>query len=305
MPAAGERDSSPATRGGFSFSTLAEGIHQFQVRAREGTNPAGNPASYSWEVDLTPPTATVDVPKPPNPTPGPSATFYFSANEEATFECSLTEVGQPDDYEVCSTQRTFPGLADGDYRFKVRGTDTVGQVGPPASYDFTVDSTLEDNIPPETTITSHPPDPSAEKSAAFTYRSSEPRSTFQCKFDSGPFEFCWPDGIAFEHLDAGLHTFEVRARDEKTMSTRHPPPTRSARSSPPLVIELMPAGQSVPDTGLTSKPPGFSLPSGRPFHTGRPPRDETPRDGPPHPRPPPASRGGSHRAGGGRAPAPG
>jgi hypothetical protein len=157
-----------------SYPVLAEGTHQFQVRAKNAPDPAGNPASYRWEIDLTPPTAILENP-PEDPNPGPAVTFYFKASEEATFECSLEAIGQPDDYQSCLTQKTYVHLDDGSYRFRVRATDTVGHVGAPASYDFSVDSTLLDRIPPETTITSVPPEPIENATATFRYVSSEQR----------------------------------------------------------------------------------------------------------------------------------
>jgi hypothetical protein len=60
-----------------------------------------------WEIDLTPPSTTIENP-PDDPNPGPAVTFYFSASEEATFECSLAATGKPDDYRSCHTQKTYP-----------------------------------------------------------------------------------------------------------------------------------------------------------------------------------------------------
>jgi hypothetical protein len=236
--------------GSKAYSGLAEGHHQFQVRARNTPDPAGNPASFRWEVDLTPPTATIDA-TPENPTPGPDVTFYFSANEEATFECSLQASGEADDYASCATQKTFIGLSDGSYTFRVRATDTVGHLGDPVSYDFVVDSTLVDRIPPETTIISHPPETVEAATASFAYASSEPRSSFQCKLDGGAFEFCLASGITYHHLSAGPHLFEVRARDEK--ANIDPTPAAFAFLVAPVAL-IEPPDRARPDTRLTGKP---------------------------------------------------
>jgi hypothetical protein len=236
--------------GSKSYSGLSEGIHQFQVRSRNSPDPGGNPASWRWEIDLTPPTTTIEN-LPEDPNPGPDVTFYFSADEEATFECSMVGVGQPDDYHPCLNQTTYQHLADAQYTFQVRATDTVGHVGPPASYGFTVDSTLLDRIPPETTITAHPPEPVESASASFRYVSSERESMFQCRLDDGDFEFCLPQGITYDHLTPGSHLFEVRARDEKA----NVDPTPAAYAFSVIVVPIVElVHHRRADTRLTSKP---------------------------------------------------
>ena len=229
---------------------LAEGFHQFQVRARNGTDPAGNPASYRWRIDLTPPTTTIENP-PPTPNPGPDLAFYFSASEPATFECSLAPSGEADDYSACETQRNYLHLANGNYIFKVRATDNVGHLGAPAIYEFSVDSSLLDRIPPETTITSHPPPLILGQTASFTYKSSEPKPLFQCRLDGGAFEFCPANGITYDHLLLGAHTFEVRARDEK--ANIDPTPAAYAFEVGPATI-IEPLRRARPNTRLTTKP---------------------------------------------------
>ncbi|HEY1284880.1 MAG TPA: hypothetical protein VGF04_02225 [Solirubrobacterales bacterium] len=240
----------PCESGSKSYSGLGEGMHQFQVRSRNSPDPAGNPASWLWEIDLTPPTATIENP-PEDPNPGPAVTFYFTASEDATFECSLVPIGQPDDYQACATQKTYLHLDDGSYTFRVRAIDTVGHVGIPDSYDFTVDSTLLDRIPPETTITAHPPEPVEDATASFRYVSSERESMFQCKLDGGAFEFCLPQGITYDHLEPGIHSFEVRARDEKA----NVDPTPAAYVFSVVVaptVDALRHGRA--DTRLTAKP---------------------------------------------------
>ena len=75
--------SSPRT-----YSGLLDGLHTFQVRARDA---AGNidqtPASYSWTVDRTAPSASI-ASGPPTPTNVTTASFTFTSNDPtATFQC--------------------------------------------------------------------------------------------------------------------------------------------------------------------------------------------------------------------------
>lgn len=191
---------------------LGEGLHNFRVRARNGNGP-GSPATYAWNVDVTPPAATITS-HPLDPSPGKSASFRYSSNEGGSkFECRL--VPAEASFTTCNTQpKTYPNLADGNYEFEVRAVDGAGNVQPaPTVFSWTVDSSLLDTTPPETTIVARPPDPSASPVASFTYDSNEPGSTFQCKLDAGSFVACQAGGITYTGLSDGPHTFQVRAID--------------------------------------------------------------------------------------------
>ncbi len=51
-----------------------------------------------------------------------SATFTFSANEPATFRCSFDGA----DFSLCSSPKTYSGLADGGHTFRVFAVDLAG-----------------------------------------------------------------------------------------------------------------------------------------------------------------------------------
>jgi hypothetical protein len=75
-------------------------------------------------------------------TSGPSArtrsrkaTFVFSANESATFECRLDS--RP--WASCSSPRTYRKLKVGKHQLRVRATDTAGnRDATPASYQWRI-----------------------------------------------------------------------------------------------------------------------------------------------------------------------
>ncbi|XXF75166.1 Ig-like domain-containing protein [Myxococcaceae bacterium GXIMD 01537] len=188
-----------------TFSSLSNGEHTLAVRARDA---AGNvdptPATHTWTVDTLPPDTMVDSGPAPL-TSSTSATFEFSANEAgATYECSLD--GGP--FTPCTDPVTFTGLADGPHQLQVRAVDTVGNVDPtPAVHSWTVDSSL-----PDTTILTNPPAVTNANTATFTFESSEPASTFECRLDGGAWEPC-TGPVDFTGLTDGSHTFEVRALD--------------------------------------------------------------------------------------------
>lgn len=191
---------------------LSEGLHTFRVRG-SNANGTGTSTVYTWKVDLTAPSASLTA-KPPNPSPGKTASFRYSSNEAGSkFECRLAPLEAV--FANCSIQpKVYSNLADGDYEFLVRAIDPAGNTQPvPTAYKWTVDNSLEDKTPPETTILSKPPDPSESPVASFTYGSNEPGSSFQCKLDGGNFNSCPAAGVTYSGLAEGAHTFQVRAID--------------------------------------------------------------------------------------------
>ncbi|AKI99982.1 Ig-like protein group 3 [Archangium gephyra] len=187
-----------------TFTGLTEKAYTLQVRARDA---AGNvdptPASYTWTVDFSAPETTL-VSNPPNPSNSPDATFDFSSEAGATFECSLD--GAP--FTPCTGPVSFTGLGDGSHTFQVRAVDAAGNVDPtPASYTWTVDAAV-----PETLIVSGPPSRTNATSATFDFMSPEPGVTFECSLDGAAFSAC-ADPETFTGLDERTHTLLVRARD--------------------------------------------------------------------------------------------
>jgi hypothetical protein len=236
--------------------------HSFQVRAKnaDGTDPS--PATHNWTVDTVAPTATIGG-KPANPSSGASAAFTFSANEAVTgFQCSLAKGAAADSFSACTTGKTYIGLEDGPHTFKVRAVDQAGNQGTPGafpagSYTWTVDNSLADTTPPETTIKSKPPDPSTSSTASFGYESNEPGSTFECKLDSGPFVPCPTAGVVYSGLVNGPHSFQVRAGDSSGNSDGTPAGYSWAVSvSNPLQAPpaLPPPVPVPPQTTITGKP---------------------------------------------------
>ena len=68
------------------------------------------------------------------------------------------------------------------------------------------------NATPDTTITSNPATLTNSTSAAFTFISSLPNSTFSCSLDNAPFTAC-ASPKNYSNLTAGSHIFQVRAID--------------------------------------------------------------------------------------------
>jgi hypothetical protein len=103
-------------------------------------------------------------------------------------------------------QAGLPGLADGAHVLSAVATDLAGNASGATQRTVTVDTT-----PPETTITSGPPNPSAEGDATFRFTASETGATFECSVDGAPFASC--DSPYSTTVEGGDHTFAVRAID--------------------------------------------------------------------------------------------
>jgi hypothetical protein len=243
------------------YAGLLDGSHTFQVQGFNFSGPDPTPASYTWTVDTQAPVMTIDS-HPPDPSAGASAAFTFHASESASFQCSLVPVGQPDFFSSCSSGKTYKGLANGEYAFRVRATDQATNVGAPASFEWEVDNSLADTTPPETTILAKPPDPSPSASASFTYSSNEVGSSFECALDGSGFSFCPPaGGVTYSGLANGPHSFQVRAVD--TSANVDPTPAgysfsvavqASGGFVPAPVPIPLPRPAATPQTILSAKP---------------------------------------------------
>jgi hypothetical protein len=69
-----------------------------------------------------------------------------------------------------------------------------------------------DTVPPETTITKGAPNKLDKHKVKFKFESSEPGSSFECKFDKKGFKPC-SSPRKYKRLDDGKHKFEVFAID--------------------------------------------------------------------------------------------
>jgi hypothetical protein len=69
-----------------------------------------------------------------------------------------------------------------------------------------------DTTPPQTTIESGPSGPTSDSTPTFTFSSSEPGSSFECRVDAPTFAPCGPPYTSAP-LGDGAHVFEVRAKD--------------------------------------------------------------------------------------------
>ncbi|MFO0744902.1 MAG: MopE-related protein [Myxococcota bacterium] len=208
VPAAGDFAECPAT---YALDGLADGTHTLWVYVVDTKGTADpSPASYAWLIDSTAPDTRITA-KPPALDDAVDVTFEYDSPGDVeldTFECRF----DGGEWFACDGGvHAFEGLDEGEHLFAVRAVDEHGVKDPtPARYQFTIDLT-----PPDTSIPTHPLDPSQNPSAVFGFASDEDPVTFGCDLDpvgSPVFEPC-ADVIAFANLSEGTHTIWAQAKD--------------------------------------------------------------------------------------------
>jgi hypothetical protein len=189
--------------------------------------------------DTTAPNTAIDS-GPSGSTTSTGATITFSSTEPgSSFKCQM----DGSSWGICTSPRAYTGLTGGAHSFAVRATDAAGNVDPtPATLSWTVEAETPpppgDTTPPNTSINSTPPSTTTETSASFSFTSTEPGSSFECKLDAGAYGSC-TSPKAYSGLSTGAHTFSVRATDASgnvdgtpashtwTVQAPEPPPSGS------------------------------------------------------------------------------
>jgi hypothetical protein len=185
--------------------TVIDGGYTWYVQGRNasGTGLWSDSMSFTIESAVPAPNTTIDT-HPANPSGSADASFEFTSTPAgATFECKLDSGA----FAVCTSPKAYSGLSDDSHTFQVRAVNSGVSDPTPATYTWTIDTTA-----PETTITTHPANPSGSADVTFEFTSSESGSTFECKLDSGTFAAC-TSPKTYTGLGLGSHTFEVRASD--------------------------------------------------------------------------------------------
>ncbi|HEY3183437.1 MAG TPA: Ig-like domain-containing protein, partial [Gaiellaceae bacterium] len=131
-----------------NLAGLADGTHTFSVRATDTAGNTGAAVTRTWTIDTSAPGgdgAPPDEGGGPAPlvTSGPTgftssttATFVFSANEPATFTCTLGASTGP-----CTSPKTYTGLTEGAKTFTIVATDAAGNSSAPETHSWTIDLT--------------------------------------------------------------------------------------------------------------------------------------------------------------------
>jgi hypothetical protein len=128
----------------------------------------------------------------------------------ATFECQLTGPGQAGGFSSCTSPKSYDNLADGQYTFSVRASDTADPKNTdatPATFTWNVVTTE-----PSTLITSGPKVWALARKATFGLAISPAGSaTYSCSLD-GAGRLC-TGSSATVGFTSGTHTFSAKGRD--------------------------------------------------------------------------------------------
>jgi subtilisin family serine protease len=233
--------SSPA-----AYSDLAEGSHSFEVRQTDQASNTSESGERTWTVDTIAPNAPEITSGPSNPSGSAEATFTFTGEPEATFECSKDEGARA----TCTSPKSLSALGVGPHAFEVRQTDEAGNTSEPAKVEWQVVLAIG-----QPTIDSGPEGKVNSTSAVLEF-SGEAGSTFRCRVDDGSFVIC-ESPFEVTGLAAGDHLFEVKQTDE--LGNTSLPTSRSW--SVLKVATLQPTVLGTDETGAIvfgGAPQGFS-----------------------------------------------
>ncbi|MBI4992899.1 MAG: hypothetical protein HZC26_02070, partial [Candidatus Magasanikbacteria bacterium] len=208
--------------------------------------------SAAAAADTTAPDTTINS-KPSLSTVSTSATFGFSANESATFECKL-DTGI---FVVCTSPKIYDGLSVGSHTFQARAIDIALNVdATPDSYTWTItggapaDTTAPyvSSISPTTAIATY--------SQSFTVSYSDSVGVTSCNLyvdsvDQGPMALAGTtSGSAsreYSFLNTTSHTLQARCSDAAGNVGLGSLTTVSVSAAPAVAV----------DTASPSTPPGL------------------------------------------------
>jgi hypothetical protein len=194
------------------------------------------PESPSPPTDTTAPQTSI-TDNPATGTTATSASFSFASSEEdSNFACKLDGGA----WVTCTPPKSYSGLAVGSHTFRVRASDSSGNVdSTPSIFTWAVEAVTppppEDTTPPQTSITSKPPEVTTSTSAKFNFAANENGVSFECKLDDGSWIECSPPQT-YGSIETGEHEFLVRATDTAENVDRTPASaewTVEAPSPPP------------------------------------------------------------------------
>ena len=205
-------DSAPfvtCAKTGITYSGLSAGSHTFQVEGADKNGKANSPAaSYSWVIDRTAPGAPAITAGPSGLVNSSSATFAFSGETGAKFQCALESSANP---VACTSPASYSGLAQGSHTFYVRQIDAAGNVGALfASRSWTIDSVA----PPAPVLGTKPDDPNGDGIANFDWTDAESGVTFRCSLENkAPTTCTSPVRTIVDVSNDGQHQFSVSPVD--------------------------------------------------------------------------------------------
>jgi len=188
------------------FSGLTDGTHTIDVTGKDSLgNTSTVPTRYTWTVDQTPPIVSITQTNHANAiTNFTDPSIYFSANESASFVCSLDGSA----LQSCQSPWISTGMTEGTHKLALQATDAAGNISVPLNYIWQIDLTppqiILGNIVPALGLTN-----SNVISAEF--RATE-AATFTCAMDQNPAVNCNSPFTAPLSTE-GMHQLTIIATD--------------------------------------------------------------------------------------------
>ena len=196
-----------------SLAGLSSGNHTFAVESIDQAGNASAPATFTWTVDTTPPSITINS-MPPSLATGAPAVFTFTGSDNITPAAQLVFQYSLDGAAFVATTNplSLSGLLSGSHNIKIEAIDQAGNVSNPASFTWTVDA-----LAPTVTITQMPPFATQSPLATFVFSGSDnmtPASqlVFEASLDDSAFSAV-TSPVALDTLSTGTHTFSLEAID--------------------------------------------------------------------------------------------
>lgn len=234
----------------YDLSTEPDGVYSFTVRQVDPAGNTGATSSDDYTLDVSGPSVSFTV-LPPDPGNDSTPTWGFTGEAGATFTCELTRGATVvSASSACTSPRTYDltSQPDGTYIVRVVATDTIGNVGPPLTNDYTFDTTA----PATSTIDSGPGAIGNDPTPSWSF-SNEPGASFECQLSVGAtvisgFGPCSsPKTYDLSSQPDGTYSFSVRATD----LAGNQGPTTSSDYTLDTVLPLAPV--------LISSPPSPSI----------------------------------------------
>jgi hypothetical protein len=203
-----------STTGNVSFDSSSTSLTSLPTTWTNGTNWGAQTASLY--ADQAPAAPSADFSISSNPTVGTPVNFTSTGTCAAT-PCTYSWKHAAVQFGTGTTASYTYTESYSTKHVTLRVTDALSRTSS-ITKDFTV---AADTTAPDTTITSHPTDPTTDTSATFDFTSSEAGSTFQCQIDGGSYSSC-STGQSYTSLAIGSHAFNVRATDASSNTDATP-----------------------------------------------------------------------------------
>lgn len=197
---------------------------------------------------------TFIINKPSDPSNDLTPSFTFSSTKAgSTFEYSL----DGGTFTICPSNLNFATpLAEGLHTIEVRATNAGISDATPASYTWTIDTTISDATAPDTVIVSKPADSSNDSAPTFTFLSTDPEASFEYSLDGIDWEGC--EDVLTLNVTDGEHTILVRALDDSDNADPTP-------ASYTWIVDTV-----APETTITEQPANLTSDNMPTFSFGSP-----------------------------------